>query len=521
MANIQVEQPFQYLTDRNGRALANGKIYIGQPNQDPNNFPQAAFFDVEGLIPAPQPIRTNSAGFPCDLSGNPKRIFTTGDYSIRISDQNDSQITYTPSAAQGFFGVIASDLADNTDPAKGSGLVGFVYQLGATGQTVHQRLARGWVDVKDFGAVGDNLANDKAAFDDAASTGRAVLLPAGTYNVPTGDYSATRFYSFDGATTNNGTIAIVDPLSNSVPVGMETTFSCDTDGLPFGWLPRHGQALNRVVYAQLWAFAEGSGNLVDEVDKGANPLAFGRGDGSSTFSLPDARGSVQGYADAGANVDTAYVLGKRIQEQSATGTGTTINVGVSTPAIRAFGRAVDGGSVDIQELANQVNEIQTAQLTRSTAQETTSGTFKDFSIPAGVKRITISLLKVSTNGSGNNPIIQIGVGGVPETTGYQGQVSAFPNGTDFGGAKLSVGFACNFNITASAVISGNMTLINIDGNDWVCDGSFAHTDAFGRQSIVAGSKTLAGGLDLVRLTTTSGTDVLDGGKINVFYEGQS
>ena len=411
MPNILVVSPFEYLTDRAGRALANGKIYIGQPNQDPANFPQNAFFDLAGTIPATQPIRTNSAGFPCDLSGNPQRIFTTGDYSIRVSDQNDAQITYTPSAAQGFFGVTESDLANNTDPAKGSGLVGFVYQLGATGQTVHQRLARGWVDVKDFGAVGDNLANDKAAFDAAASTGRTVLLPAGTYNVPSGDYSATRFYSFDGATTNNGTIAVVDPLSNSTPVGFEVTFSCSPDSLPFGWLAKHGQSLNRLAYPQLWAFAEGSGNIVDQADKPANPLAFGRGDGSSTFSLPDARGTVQGFADAGASVDATYVLGKRIQEQSGTGTGTTINVGVSTPAIRAFGRAVDQGEINIQALQNQVSELSSQLLGIGQTNQNVTG-----SRASGVTYTNSSTrpisVSVSATPAGSSSSMSISVAGV-------------------------------------------------------------------------------------------------------------
>jgi hypothetical protein len=75
--------------------------------------------------------------------------------------------------------------------------------------------------------------------------------------------------------------------------------------------------------------------------------------------LPDARGSVQGYADAGANVDAAYVLGKRIIEQSGTGTDTRINVGVSTPAIRAFARAVNEGSIDIQALQASVSAFAT------------------------------------------------------------------------------------------------------------------------------------------------------------------
>ena len=514
MSNILVESTFQYLTDRNGRALANGKIYIGQPSQDPQSFPKPAFFDVAGLIAAPQPIRTNSAGFPCDLSGNPQRIFTSGDYSIRVSDQNDSQITYTQSAAQGFFGVTAGDLANSADPAKGSGLVGFVYQVGATGQTVQQRIARGWVDVKDFGAVGDNLANDKAAFDAAASTGRTVLLPAGTYNVPSGDYSATRFYSFDGATTNNGTIAIVDPLANSVPVGVEATFSCAPSSLPFGWLHRNGQVLNRLVYKQLWAFAEGSGNLVNEADKSSNPNAYGRGDGVSTFSIPNAQGSVQGYADAGANVDADYVLGKRILEQSGAGTDTRINVAISTPAIRAFAQAVDGGTINIQQLAAQVNNIQTKRITKTAAVATTSGAFKDVTgIPPWTKIIKVYLNGVSSNGA--SPfILQLG-SGTPETTGYNSSGAS-------GGAAITAtnGLLLSANMAAAITYTGSFDLLNISDNTWLISGTCGGTGQALVASILSGNKTLASPLSSLRLTTIGGTDVFDAGSFCVTYEGQ-
>jgi microcystin-dependent protein len=516
MSNILVESPFQYLTDRNGRALANGKVYIGQPNQDPQSFPKPAFFDVAGLIPAPQPIRTNSAGFPCDLSGNPQRIFTDGDYSIRVADQNDSQVTYTQSAAQGFFGLTASELANNTDPNKGSGLVGFVYQTGAAGQNVHQRLARGWVDVKDFGAVGDNLANEKAAFDAAASTGRTVLLPAGTYNVPSGDYSATRFYSYDGATTNNGTIAIVDPLASSIPVGIEATFSCSESALPFGWLAENGQVVNRLVYPQLWGFAEGSGNLVDELDKTTNPGAFGRGDGVSTFSLPDKRGSVQGFADSGAGVDAAFLLGKRILEQSATGTDTGIKALISTPAIRAFSRAVNGGDTDVAALQVQVNAIQTTltqRLTKRATIATTSGTLHDvLSVPTWAKVINIYVAGVSTNGT-SNPIIQLGTAGGIDAAGYTGSVWQ-SNTTN---VANTTGFLLNGVTAAAQNITVIGSLFNISGNTWVFSfpGSYSPPTAL----TGGGTKTLGAALDRIRLTTAGGIDTFDAGFFCVTYEG--
>src|SRR5690606_28961077 len=47
-----------------------------------------------------------------------------------------------------------------------------------------------------------------------------------------------------------------------------------------------GSAISRTTYADLWAFAQESGNLADsELDKEAGQ--FGPGDGSTTFTLPD------------------------------------------------------------------------------------------------------------------------------------------------------------------------------------------------------------------------------------------
>lgn len=359
--NILIQSPFEFFTDRTGRALANGRIYIGLPGQDPENFPQAAFFDVGGTTPTTQPIRTNVAGYPSDTTGNPQRIFTTGAYSIRVKDSNGVQVFYAANSTDGFYGVSASDLSNNVNPNLGSGMVGFVLQSGATGTTVHDRLARGWVDIKDFGAVGDGVTNDKAAFDAAAATGRSILLPAGNYNVPSGNYGSSRFYSFDGATTTNGAVAVVDPLANSLAVGTQVDFPCIPSALPFGWLHRNGQTLNRSVYPQLWGFANGSGNIVDEVDKPSNKAAFGRGNGSTTFSLPDDRGVNRGFADAGAGVDATFIIGKQVTVTAASAApGISVRSSISTPAIRAFAASVNQGSIDIQALQAAVSALQTS-----------------------------------------------------------------------------------------------------------------------------------------------------------------
>ena len=63
----------------------------------------------------------------------------------------------------------------------GSNSVGFLQAgTGATQRSVQAKL-RDFVSVKDFGAVGDGVANDTAAIQAAINTGRPVLFPAGTY----------------------------------------------------------------------------------------------------------------------------------------------------------------------------------------------------------------------------------------------------------------------------------------------------------------------------------------------------
>jgi len=59
-----------------------------------------------------------------------------------------------------------------------------------------------WVDVRDYGAVGDGLADDSAAFEaaDMAATGREVLVPAGTYNLAD-DVSLLNPVRFEGQVT--------------------------------------------------------------------------------------------------------------------------------------------------------------------------------------------------------------------------------------------------------------------------------------------------------------------------------
>ena len=54
---------------------------------------------------------------------------------------------------------------------------------GAVDRTVQGKLRELWVSVKDFGAVGDGVADDTAAIQDAINAGSSVFFPVGTYLV--------------------------------------------------------------------------------------------------------------------------------------------------------------------------------------------------------------------------------------------------------------------------------------------------------------------------------------------------
>ena len=76
-----------------------------------------------------------------------------------------------------------ADLKDTTDPAKGDALIGFRQSgTGAVARTVHDKLGE-FVSVKDFGAVGDGVADDTAAIQAALNASEFVLFPAGVYLV--------------------------------------------------------------------------------------------------------------------------------------------------------------------------------------------------------------------------------------------------------------------------------------------------------------------------------------------------
>ena len=154
-------------------------------------------------------------------------------------------------------------------------------------------------------------------------------------------------------------------------------------------------------------------------------------------------------------------------------------------------------------------------ITSGTAVASTSGTSIDFtSIPSWVKRITVMFNGVSTNGSSNQQI-QIGAGSV-DTSGYAG-ACGYSNASSTAVSSFTAGFGIVNSWGAANNYSGSITLTSFGSNIWVASGVIAlgnTTNVF----YTAGTKTLSGTLDRVRITTANGTDTFDAGSINILYE---
>ena len=179
-----------------------------------------------------------------------------------------------------------------------------------------------------------------------------------------------------------------------------------------------------------------------------------------------------------------------------------------------------GMSVTIDGSASvTINSGAVLGITSGTAVASTSGTSIDFtSIPSWVKRITVMFNGVSTNGT-SQPLIRLGVSGTPETTGYTSMASMVTTTNNVTrGATATTGFPFAYQGSAISEYSGSVTLSSFGSNIWTCSGSIVNIpETF--NGTVSGVKSLAGVLNMIRITTVNGTDAFDAGSINILYEG--
>ena len=192
MSALSIEVPFPVFQDRDGQPLENGYVWLGVANLNPQVNPVIAYFDVALTIPAAQPLRTIN-GYISN-AGTPAQVYVDAvNFSILVQDSKGSMV-YNFSDGTG----ISPDACGVTYTPPFTGGVAY---------PVCEKLEQ-TVSVKDFGAVGDGVANDTAAFTAAGSAAAKiqVLIPAGVYKLttspaPTGDVTwvVEKGASFTGA----------------------------------------------------------------------------------------------------------------------------------------------------------------------------------------------------------------------------------------------------------------------------------------------------------------------------------
>jgi hypothetical protein len=184
--------------------------------------------------------------------------------------------------------------------------------------------------------------------------------------------------------------------------------------------------------------------------------------------------------------------------------------GDTSGAITVSAPAVAGTNTLTLQAGTATNSMNTL----GTSVASTSGTSIDFTgIPAWVKRVTVMLAGVSTNGTS---VMQLQLGSSSiQITGYLGSSGA--QTTAVGTGNLTSGVSLEQTSTAAKVRHGKMEICLLTSNTYVITGIIGESAA--QIQYFGSSVSLTGLLDRIRITTVNGTDTFDAGTINILYEG--
>jgi len=198
--------------DANGNPLAGGKLYSYDAG---TTTPRPTYTNYGGATPNANPVILDSRGEAnvwLDTSLYKFKLTSATDVEIWTVDNVGGAATLAQFAASG-----------------GSALVGFIQAgTGAVTRTAQAKM-RDVVSVKDFGAVGDGVADDTAAIHAAInavlSRNGAVYFPAGKYRVTSGYTNSTNNslvmfgegldYYASSAATSDGSCVILDSTDSN------------------------------------------------------------------------------------------------------------------------------------------------------------------------------------------------------------------------------------------------------------------------------------------------------------------
>jgi hypothetical protein len=228
-------------------------------------------------------------------------------------------------------------------------------------------------------------------------------------------------------------------------------------------------------------------------------------------------GGTLAVANGGTGVTTSTGTGNSVLSNSPTLSSPAI-AGATSGAITLAAPSVAGTNTVTFPAGTGTVAVQgvSTNIVSGTAQNSTSGTSITFTgIPSWVKRITVMLNGVSTNGTSYMQV-QVGSGSVT-TSGYTSSLSTL-NGSNYNSASSTTGLLVTGTNNSAASNYYSVVVINLVGsNNYV---SFTNTSTPTSSFCYNGSGAigLSGALDRVVVTTVNGTDTFDAGSINILYE---
>lgn len=161
----------QSFTGSDGLPLVGGKLYTYDAG---TTTPRPTYSDAAGTTPNTNPVILDSRG--------EATIFWSGSYKVVLKDAADNTI-WSQDNVTDQVGILST--------SSGSSLVGFLQSgVGAVPRTAQEKM-RERVSVLDFGADPSGSSDSSTAFLNAATVGKIVYAPAGTYkcqvlNLPSG-----------------------------------------------------------------------------------------------------------------------------------------------------------------------------------------------------------------------------------------------------------------------------------------------------------------------------------------------
>ena len=200
-------------------------------------------------------------------------------------------------------------------------------------------------------------------------------------------------------------------------------------------------------------------------------------------------------------VDNAVTVGKIADNAVTVGkiADNAVTVGKIADDAVTVGKIAPGATLEIQ-----------------TAQATTSGSSKDWTIPAGTKQIVVVFRGVSTNGT-TGIGVRLGTGSSPASSGYVAMASGITTGGAAFAAFHTDGFDTTGFTSAGATVYGQLTLTLMDASIsvWACDGTLAVNDTTSYTQHLGGTVVLSGACDILRVYSA---DTFDTGDVNIAYK---